>query len=311
MVPDLNIALVRAFIAVVDERTVTAAARRLRRTQPAVTLQIKRLEAVLGKCLFERNHRRLTITQDGELLLPLARELLRVNDEARTLLSQPEIKGRVVLGTPDLYAACLLPAVLANFSRSYPGIEIELRCTLSSRLHQAIADSEIDLALLTKMNELFDGDFVRREPLVWLAHPESRLQEEAVLPLAMLPQGIYRDLALKALDDASRAWRIVCISESIAGLQAPVFAGLAITVLIRSAAGAGMRILGPKDGLPRLPEVELVLRQKQGPGSDVTTCLAEYIMEHLGSAGLAKGDTSHTCPNSPLIKSVPSDSLVP
>ena len=286
--PDLNISLIRAFTAVVDESTVTAAARRISRTQPALTLRIKRLEAALGTPLFTRNRRRLILTSDGELLLPYARELLRVNEEARACLSQFGAQGRVILGTPDLYAAYLLPTILTRFSSTYVGVEIELRCTLSSHLHQAVSDSEVDLALLTKIPGHGEGTFVRHEPLVWVSHPDTRLHNEAVLPLAMLPKGIYRDLALKALHVAGREWRITCVSESISGLQAAVFADLSISVLIKSAVGPGMKILGPADGLPKLPDIELILRRKSGPASDAAVCLADYVIEHLGTSKTPK-----------------------
>ena len=137
MALDLDLLLLKTFIAVVDSKSLTAAAKRVGRTQSAVSQQLQRLEYAVGKELIRRDRRRFILTQAGELLLQYARAILRLNDEARARLSTPEIEGQVRFGTPDLYAAYLLPSVLANFARGYPRVHIDLRCTLSISLHEA------------------------------------------------------------------------------------------------------------------------------------------------------------------------------
>ncbi|HEY4970282.1 MAG TPA: LysR family transcriptional regulator, partial [Steroidobacteraceae bacterium] len=132
---DLDIALLRTFVAIVDTGGLTSAGRKVGRTQPAITHQISRLEDLTGRTLFEDNRRKLSLTHDGEVLLEFARAMLRINDEARGRFSTPDIAGHVTLGTPDLYAPYILPEVLESFSRSHPNVEIQLRCTRSIHLH--------------------------------------------------------------------------------------------------------------------------------------------------------------------------------
>src|SRR5918993_1581798 len=206
MLRDLDLLLLRTFVAVIDTKSLTIAGRRVGRTQSAVSQQMQRLEHAVGRQIIKRDRRRLVLTQDGELLLRYARALLRLNDEARARLSTPEIQGQVRFGTPDLYAAYLLPSVLASFARAYPSIDIELRCALSVALHAALARDELDLALVTGRPTDVGGQFVRREPLVWVAAPDFHPEDEEEVPLAMLPPGaLYRDLALEALS-GTRKW---------------------------------------------------------------------------------------------------------
>jgi DNA-binding transcriptional LysR family regulator len=280
---DLDIALLRTFVAIVDTGGLTSAGRKVGRTQPAITHQISRLEDLIGRTLFDDNRRKLSLTHDGEILLEFARAMLRINDEARGRFSAPDIAGRVTLGTPDLYAPYILPDVLESFSRAHPNVEIQLRCTRSVHLHAALERNELDIALMTNQPEFRRGELVRLEPLVWVAAIGSRPEMRKPLPLAVLPQGsVYRHHALEALGAAGLQWSIRSVCDSIAGLRAAVFAGLAVSVFPRCAIGADIRQLGAQDGLPPLPPVELVMHRKSQDISDAAEQLAQFITRELG-----------------------------
>src|SRR5258708_9212228 len=192
--------------------------------------------------------------------------MLRLNDEARDRFSAPGIAGYVTLGTPDLYASYILPEVLGNFSRSHPNVEIQLRCTRSIHLYAGVERDEIDLALMTNQPEFRRGQLIRREPLVWVAGVASSPELRKPLPLAVLPQGsVYRHLALEALGSAGQQWSIRSVCDSIAGLQAAVFAGLAVAVFPPFAITPNVRCLDEAGGFPELPPVQLVLHLKN-PG---------------------------------------------
>lgn len=286
MSQDLDISLLRTFVAIIDTGGLTSAGKRVGRTQPAVTHQIKRLEEGLGCTLFDSNRRQLSLTRDGEVLLEFARNMLRLNDEAVERFAIADISGCIVLGTPDLYASYLLPEVLDNFSRSHPQVEIQLRCTRSVHLHAALERDEIDIALMTNQPDFRSGELVRREPLVWVAGGSSEPELRKPLPLAVLPQGsVYRHHALEALGAAGLQWSVRSVCDSIAGLQAAVFAGLAVSVFPRCAIVPGIRCLNEQHGLPKLPQIELVLFRKQGV-SEAAEQLAQYIAGELGEPSL-------------------------
>ena len=288
MSQDLDISLLRTFVAIVDTGGLTTAGRKVGRTQPAITHQIRRLEDLIGHTLFDDNRRKLSLTHDGEVLLEFARAMLRINDEARNRFSTPDIAGHVTLGTPDLYAPYILPEVLASFSSSHPNVEIQLRCTRSIHLHAALERNEIDIALMTNQPEFRRGELVRREPLVWVAGIGSTPESRKPLPLAVLPQGsVYRHHALEALGAAGQQWSIRSVCDSIAGLRAAVFAGLAVSVFPLCAVGSSLRRLGEEDGLPPLPPVELVMHRKSQGISDAAEQLAQYIIRALGDGAAA------------------------
>jgi DNA-binding transcriptional LysR family regulator len=107
-----------------------------------------------------------------------------------------------------------------------------------------------------------------------------------VLPLALLPEGnLYRDYALQALNEVGRAWRIACVSESIAGMEAMALADAAVIVLAESVKVSGLRRLTEKDGLPPLPPVELVLWQRKQGISAAADHLAHHIERDVGRSG--------------------------
>jgi DNA-binding transcriptional LysR family regulator len=98
----------------------------------------------------------------------------------------------------------------------------------------------------------------------------------------MLPEGnLYRDYALAALDNAKRPWRVACVSESIAGLEAMALADAAVIVLARSVKVDGLRPLGSEDGLPPIRGVRLVLWQRTPGASPATDHLAAHIARDL------------------------------
>jgi DNA-binding transcriptional LysR family regulator len=126
----LDIRMLRSLISVADTGSVTEIARRLGRSQPVISLQIQRLEDITGKALFHHEGRRMQLTPDGDMVLAYAKSILRLHDELLSRLSSPEVQGHVVLGTPDLYAAYMLPSILALFKETFPRIQVELRCTV-------------------------------------------------------------------------------------------------------------------------------------------------------------------------------------
>jgi DNA-binding transcriptional LysR family regulator len=282
MTRPFDIPLLRTFVSLVEERSVTRVAHRLGRTQPAVSLQIRRLEEAAGRALFEPDLRRLRLTRHGEMLLGYARDILRTHEEARVRLAAEEIAGRVTLGCPDLYAAFLLPQTLASFRSAYPNVEVTVRCALSRQLAHEISEGILDIALATEMPDVHPkvggSQVLREEPLVWLGAANGLAHRATPLPLGMLPEGnLYRDYALAALERANRAWRVACVSESIAGLAAMALADAAVIVLARSVRVDGLRMLGPEDGLPPIRNVRLVLWQRM-PGASAAT---DHLFAHI------------------------------
>ena len=286
----LDLSLLRTFVLVVDQRSVTHVARQLGRTQPAISLQLRRLESAVGHPLFERDLRRLTLSRRGEELLRYARELLALHDQAQAHLSGEELSGRVVLGCPDLYAAFLLPTTLASFRRSYPQVEVSVRCALSAVLAVEISEGLVDLALATSMPRVTPRSATA--PSSFAGSRSSGSERSAVLPICVrrcrspccLRATCIVIMPLAPSAKAGKAWQIACTSESVAGLAAMALADAAVTVLARSSLPAGLRELGERDcspPLPPLPPVRLVLWNRLPGASAAVDKLAHHIAEQM------------------------------
>jgi len=295
----LDVRVLRSFVSVVETGSITETARRLGRTQPAITLQMQRLEELTGKALFKEDSRRPVLTDEGDMVLSYAKSILKLHDELLSRLSSPDIEGHVILGTPDLYAAYLLPSILALFRQSFPRIQVELRCSLSTPLVSLVQRGEVDIALVTRMRDFTGGQIVRQEQLIWMMGERYDIHRANPVPLALLPPGnVYRDYAIEGLERAGRKWRIACVSESVGGLQAAVFAGMAVTVLGKSALVAGMRQIGVNEYFPPLPAVDLLLYRAPGMPTAAATalheCLAHYLRDDhaLESHGLSNDATT-------------------
>jgi DNA-binding transcriptional LysR family regulator len=281
----VDMRVLRSFVSVVETGSITETARRLGRTQPAITLQMKRLEELTGRILFKEDSRKPVLTGEGDMVLTYAKSILKMHDELLARLSTPDIEGHVILGTPDLYAAYLLPSILALFRQAFPRIQVELRCSLSTPLLGLVQKGEVDIALVTRMPGFSGGEVVRQEQLIWVEGEGHDVHRHEPVPLALLPPGnIYRDYAIEGLERAGRKWRVACVSESVGGLQAAVFAGMAVTVLCKSALVHGMRQIGIHEYFPPLPKVDLLLYRASGPATSAAMALHDYLSRYLSGA---------------------------
>jgi DNA-binding transcriptional LysR family regulator len=141
----------------------------------------------------------------------------------------------------------------------------------------------VDIALVTRMPGFTGGQVVRQEQLIWVMGEGHDVHLAEPVPLAVLPAGnIYRDYAIEGLERQGRKWRIACVSESVGGLQAAVFAGMAVTVLCRSGLVHGMKQIGINEYFPPLPKVDLLLYRASGQSTPAATALHEYLSHYLG-----------------------------
>jgi len=290
----LDLDLLRAFVTVAEAASFTRAAERLGRTQSTISLQIKRLETALGAPVFERGARPVRVSGEGEMLLGYAREMLRLNDEVVARMREPELTGRVRLGTPEDFATSHLPDVLSEFGAAFPGVALEVTCDLTLNLLDRFAAGEFDLVLIKREPAgPMTGVEVWREPLVWVGRGDTDVAGDRTLPLVVSPHPcVYRKRAQTALDSVGRRWRIAYTSTSLAGTQAAVQAGLGLTVLPKAMVPPGLRLMGPAEGLPRLAETEIALCRAPGTLSRPADRLAGHIVTSLERQAAGRRHTS-------------------
>ncbi len=276
---NLDIDLLRTFVAVVESGSFTRASAELGRTQPAVSLQIRRLESQLQAPLIDRGAKGMGLTTEGAALLPQARKLLRVNDEIVAALGEGDLEGEVRFGAPEDIATMHLPGILGAFARSHPRIRLSAICDYTANLLDQMSRGMLDLALIKREPVGPDlGVRVWREPLVWVALDASIVELEP-LPLIVAPApDIYRKRALGALQDAQIAFRASFTSPSLAGQLAALRAGLGVGVLPSAMAPRDLTVLG--DPLPPWSESEIALVSARG-ASGPTGLRAQEVLRSL------------------------------
>ncbi|MEZ5843535.1 MAG: LysR substrate-binding domain-containing protein [Hyphomicrobiaceae bacterium] len=279
MARDLDISLLRAFTAVVETGSVTAAARLLNRTQAAVSQQIKRLEDQLGAELFDRGHKRVSLAPPGERLLAHATRLVALNDETWGLMTTPHYRGEVRLGVPCDIVPTYGPAILRRFGAAWPEVRVSLSTGDSAELLAELDHGEIDLTLTTELKPISrHGEMLRRDRLVWVTGPGSDAHRRDPLPLAIgAPTCRFRPVVLDALRRAGRDWRFVLEVASQEAANATVFAGLAVNATLSASVAPGLEIIGSEQGLPELEEFGINLYLPPTGGSELANELARHI----------------------------------
>ncbi|MDQ2703897.1 MAG: LysR substrate-binding domain-containing protein, partial [Pseudomonadota bacterium] len=253
--------LLRTFVSVIDLGAFTKAGEALGRTQPAISLQIRRLEELVGAQIIKQAGRTLLLTSEGEMLLSYAREILRLNDEAASYFNRSKIAGVVRVGLPTDYAVAFLQGVITEYTRQHAGISLEIHCGWSADILDRLRADELDLAVAMVNNER--AQYLSRswiERPIWAASDTVAFDPAKGIPLAAHPEGCaYRARMIQALDAANIRWRVAYTGSGISGLQNAVVNGFGVSALTRYTMLPGMRALDESDGFPPLAEIRVGL----------------------------------------------------
>lgn len=282
--------LLRTFITVIEVKSFTRAADLLGRSQPAVSLQIKRLEDLVGYKLIRQKGRDMQVSEKGEALAMHARQILRINDQAMGLFERFENQDRLRIGLPLDYGVRLLQRQLTGLIKANDGLRLLLQCDLSSNLHEALIRDELDI--IVALYQGGDPQFLVRhwrEDPYWAGAPGLSPAQFEDLPLVAHPVGcVYRLRMSDALKSVQRGWTVVFSSPAIEAVQQAARDGLGFTCLTSPTSQAGLRRIGPDQGLPELEPLRIGLFYRQtrlgGWGHLVADCLIQTI-----EAGLKSG----------------------
>lgn len=279
--------LLRTFIAVVELGGHSKAGAVLGRSQPAISLQIRRLEDLLRAPLLTQEGRAIHPTPAGEALLSYAREMVRINDEAVRYFHRSDVTGVLRIGLPTDYAVAFLQNTLTTFLRHHPDVDLEIHCDLSRELHQLLRSDDLDIIVATMPTARMP--YLSRvwvEQPVWAASESLALQETRPVPLGAHLEGCdYRARMVDALDAAARRWRVVYTGPGISGLQNAVLNGLCVTALTKATMLPGMRELSEAEGFPKLEPLRIGLFYKHPRLSTAGLQLVSDIVASLESVG--------------------------
>jgi DNA-binding transcriptional LysR family regulator len=267
MTQNLDLHLVRTFVAVADYGSMTVAANCLHLTQGAVSQQIKRLEESFACSLFEREGRRLQLTQVGERFLGKAKRLLGMNDQILADMTTRPLQGPLRLGIPyDLVGSCF-PPIFKAFVEEYPFVEVSLMCGTSPELSKALANGSLDLAVIEAAVDEATGECLWVERLVWVGAHGGIAHLKRPLPISMVAESCaFRPAVLQALRENNLEWRTVFESGNIEATSATVRSDLGITAWLASTVPGDLDILGLDTGLPALPNFAVSLHMPSNGG---------------------------------------------
>ena len=276
---DLDIDLLRAFLFVQQSGGFSSAAELLNRTQPAVSLQIKRLEKKVGGPIFERNRSGATsLTPLGAMLLGYANQILALHDEAVARLAKPVIRSRLRLGILEELGHTRLPLVLRSFAGVFQGTSPHVQVSLSNQLVTDMLQGRLDFAVVSGEAGFAHGVPLWKEPLVWVGSSAVPVRLKPPLPLVLLPEPcFYRRAAIDALTADGVRWVQAGGSSTMTGVRATVVAGLGISVMGRSEVSEGLRVVNNDYALPRLPAADIMLYYRSPDMSETAHLLAGHM----------------------------------
>lgn len=279
---NIDIALLRAFAAVAQSGSMTSAARVINVTQGAISQQVKRLEALLGKPLFDRSGQGLALTVDGERLLLHAQKLIALNDEVFGLMTAPEFTGVVRLGLPYDIVSPFAAPILRSFANAYPKVRVELEMAASEDLKKALIARKIDLTLTTETDTPKGAERLMRDQLVWVGGLNGEAYQQKPLPVILCNENcMFRPAMLDALEKVGRDWHLTNAMRNMDATLAMLQADLGVTALLESTVPGVARVLGKGDGLPEMSDFAINLYVAQGSANGAANELAQHIRDHF------------------------------
>jgi DNA-binding transcriptional LysR family regulator len=282
---NLPIDLIRTLITISEVGGYTRAAHVLGRTQPAITLQIKRLEALVNAKLVSQVGQKSILTDDGQLLAVYARKILRLNDDAIAKFSTQASGDTLRIGLPTDFATEYLQKALMQFSHRKPAVQLKIRCDLSARLLEELHEDEHDIIVALYSDE--DNQYLSHQwsqQPIWVCAEQFKLDNQQPVPIIAHHEGCaYRDRMTSVLSRERRQWNIVFSAPGIAELQRAVLASFGVTALTGSTLLDGMREMGEDEGFPALQPIQLGIFYRHSQMSEAGSRLIKHLNNQLSA----------------------------
>jgi DNA-binding transcriptional LysR family regulator len=278
----IPIDILRAFVAVVEARGFTRAAEELGRTQPTISLQVKRLEELLEAPLFKKGGR-FELSSVGEVCFDYGKRLLRVHDDMLDELGRNNPNDAIRIGVPSEFASILAPRLneLRTDEEAKPAFEVIVDS--SPALSAAFRQNTLDVAFIIGTGESEPNRIDQwRGRLRWFGNTPDN-EQNGPLPLVLPPQGwVLHEAAIGALRAQERRFEIVCTCSNFVVLAAAAAAGLGVTPMVDGLAPDGLDVCSDKR-LPPLPEVTLLLLARSQALALASRRWVENVVEALQS----------------------------
>jgi DNA-binding transcriptional LysR family regulator len=289
---DLDLSLLRTFFTIAMTGSFTTASHRLFRTQPAISLRVKRLEDMIGFPLINRSTDGISLTREGTLLFGYAKRMLSLNDEVVERMRKEGAGELIRIGLPDEYTVVNLEKVLKTFAMDCPTASVTIDVKESGDLNDCLQKGRYDVIVRVDQAPPTNNRTTRRRPVVWVTGERTMLSRYDEVRLVLPAEGnLYRRLALQALTTANVPWDIVCTATTWTFAQSAVLAGMGTSAISLDMVTPGMRIVGIEDGLPSLPDIGISVVPRSQPASNALRRLTELLAESLPAGSGAFADS--------------------
>ena len=283
----LDIDTLRALLAIVELKSFSRAADQLGRSQSAVSLQIARLEALVGHPLLQRARGRvLGPTVKGTELMAHAREIISLNESAVAAMRRPASGERIRLGMPADFLERDFTSAVDEIRSRFPKASLSVHTDLSARLAEDVGRDCLDLALYKRLPSNAADAAIAFEPMAWFGSAARSDRSRDAVPLVSFADGCaYRGEALRSLHLVGREWTIACEARSLSALVGAVKAGLGFAALpVRLGERKSLRQAGDLADLPQLNAVELALGVAQSCNLPFARAIGGIIAERCALA---------------------------
>ncbi|WP_295952078.1 LysR substrate-binding domain-containing protein [Rhodoferax sp.] len=292
---DLDPHLLRAFLSVARIGTINGAAASLCRTQAAVSMQIRRLEEVVGSPLFVRSAKGLVLNDQGTFLVRYANDILALNEEVGKRIGQQSLKGRVKLGVVEDFAATRLIDILRLFRTQHPLVQLDLIVEDNSHLEALFSQRKLDLAICDVDVMQHKSGTVGREPLVtwpeqltWTVHSDFDDARVETLPVILFEEGCHwRTRAVQALNERQVNWSLVCEATTLVAMATAVQVGLGVGPMITATIPPGCRSIHYLPHFPNPIALDIGLYVHNAT-SESAHCLADFVLRSPGNIFAAR-----------------------
>jgi DNA-binding transcriptional LysR family regulator len=277
----LSLDNLRTFITVVDMGGYAKAGENLGKSQPAISLQIKRLEQQLATKLFSKQGQRQVVNLEGRKLYQTAQKMLQLNDEVFAQFQPTSLRGKIRLGIPSEFATTLLPSIIGEFSKLYPDVSLEVTSALSKSLLAQENELQFDLIMaLVDPRTQIAGQLILNDELVWVGD-KSQAYQDSCISLVLAPDGcVYRSRVINTLKQQTKQWKISYTNADLTGISAAIRQGLGISALAKSSVPEQLDIIQRPD-LPPLGSIKICLVTGQTRHPQACAKLAEFIQSKI------------------------------
>ncbi|WP_369214261.1 LysR family transcriptional regulator [Streptomyces flavofungini] len=276
---DLEIALLRSYVAVVRAGSISRAATALGHTQPALSQQVRRLERAVGHPLLHRSPSGISLTRAGEELLPYAERILSLSAQALAETGRA-LTGRCGIGLLEDLAASRLPQALADLARLHPGATLEVLSMSDAAMREAYDAGRVQLVLNEMPTIPGPPRWTVRQPLAWAVGQGVDVSADP-LPVVLFSNACaWRTSVLRALRDAGRPWRVAFESNSLVAVLAALRAGLGVAALMPMNLEPAM-VCHDTGALPPLPDVEFGLARHPRSEGDPLVDAVEAALRRM------------------------------